>query len=1427
MIRNIALLFISVLVQVYAVIAYCDIVLPSGQSVDWGKEPVINLGSGRSDIVLNGLWEFQPLDISINKDCPLDGAWGYISVPGTWTREVPGLLFKGRGVLWESFSVADLSVAWYRRDLFIPPNWTSRMIEIEFEHVGSFAQVWIDNRFCGSVQAAYDKVNLSDFVSPGKTHKLDVKVFALKNENDIVEIEGPKAEQVYTRKVKIEAKGLTGDVVLHSKPVSSIYNGTFIIPSVRKKELGLIIELAAEGISGSQCSVKALIRELDGKIVKEFETKSFRLEKAPDGICRINLDLPWTDPVYWDFEEAKLYNLELVISANGKSETVFERFGFREFYIIGKDFYLNGRKFNLRPVTISPPGGGPPLSAEVMNGNIAAWKKAGFNICEIAPVSVTDGKLPRPDSVLLDCAALNGWPVIACMPPIDWTLRLSFTKDIKAAEQWKNSCRKVFAKYRNNPAVFMWVHSVNPFSSMTDQDPRYIGQPSVLNKSGNGVNNALPAGYAASEFLKSLDPSRPNFSHAGQVGDVYSANNYLSFIPLQEQEEWLSEYMQHGEMPYLAVEFGFIPGFDFRRGRSAYVYTNKTEKMMTEYLAGFFGNAAYEKESMAAKWDNARSFLQEDQYVATDRFIGDELAIKLFADMIRRVYRSWRCSGISGGMELWMLKDAFDQGRVDSRLKEKFSVRVPAAPFKPGSRGFYFPSYTKSELYGISSEGASPNAAALALMEVNSSTLAWIAGHYLNFDPVSFTDKSHNYYSGENLQKQIVMHNDTKVTLPYDYVIRLCQNGNVLNEISGKGNLGIGEKAMLPILFKVPVVDMKTDFELQLYAEIGNFKHRDQFPFRVFPERRIPKEKIIIYDPEGVSSAFLRKAAYDVENLNILSVGKGAVIIGRNALANSGITKADIAKFIEAGNNVLILSQKTHGASFRYGSLVQRQVFPVNFKSPVLRGLDAEDLRDWRGRGTLLENYPPPRPVNMTDWGWHWGNRGSVSSKFIEKPHHGSWTPILECDFDLQYTPLMEMSYGKGTLILSQLDFEDNLEDPAAMCLFDNLIQYLKNKDFQTKSRDTVYMGSSKYADLLKSSGLIFQTVEVLTRVPDLLIIGEDANIRPDDLKKLAAKGVKIFVIGDSAAKNIMMAKLDWSKDFTGLLKVPDWKEFNGLSISDLRWRSPLNAELIISLDSFEIEGSGLFAKYEATNNGLILLSLIDPSRFKTDKYPYLRFTRWRQTRAMSQILSNLGAQFSVDSEFFKEDTASDFIAFANGWKAKFTTKMGKSELGLNDPGISQEALNSVKPEYDDSLWSTVNLPFVWQQHKSWPNENGEVVFRKSINIPEHCAGKEMRLNLGIVDDSDMTFFNGELIGSSKQYRQSRSYLIPGRLVKAGKNIIAVRVFDNLGDGGFIGHEDIYKLKLPDVFIPGLYHSDYRGLEDFKSADHPHRYHRW
>jgi beta-galactosidase len=75
--------------------------------------------------------------------------------------------------------------------------------------------------------------------------------------------------------------------------------------------------------------------------------------------------------------------------------------------------------------------------------------------------------------------------------------------------------------------------------------------------------------------------------------------------------------------------------------------------------------------------------------------------------------------------------------------------------------------------------------------------------------------------------------------------------------------------------------------------------------------------------------------------------------------------------------------------------------------------------------------------------GWRWGNRHTVASGAIEKPHRSGWTPLLENEYDLAYSPLMELNYGRGKVLWSQLDLEDHATlDPAANRLAQQVIEY-------------------------------------------------------------------------------------------------------------------------------------------------------------------------------------------------------------------------------------------------------------------------------------------------------------------------------------------------------------------------------------------------
>ena len=100
-----------------------------------------------------------------------------------------------------------------------------------------------------------------------------------------------------------------------------------------------------------------------------------------------------------------------------------------------------------------------------------------------------------------------------------------------------------------------------------------------------------------------------------------------------------------------------------------------------------------------------------------------------------------------------------------------------------------------------------------------------------------------------------------------------------------------------------------------------------------------------------------------------------------------------------------------------------------------------------------------------------------------------------------------------------------------------------------------------------------------------------------------------------------------------------------------------------------------------------------------------------------------------------------------------------------------------------------MDLPRIWN---GTIEVDGAVWFRKQITIPAKLAGKDLDLALGTIKDFDVTYFNGVKVGATggegkQTYMIPRVYRIPAELAKEGPAVIAVRVFDERGGGGFAG----------------------------------------
>lgn len=127
-------------------------------------------------------------------------------------------------------------------------------------------------------------------------------------------------------------------------------------------------------------------------------------------------------------------------------------------------------------------------------------------------------------------------------------------------------------------------------------------------------------------------------------------------------------------------------------------------------------------------------------------------------------------------------------------------------------------------------------------------------------------------------------------------------------------------------------------------------------------------------------------------------------------------------------------------------------------------------------------------------------------------------------------------------------------------------------------------------------------------------------------------------------------------------------------------------------------------------------------------------------------------------------------------------------------------AQKAMQPDFDDSKWETMALPRPWEE-LGYPALDGVVAYRIYFNVSAEDAGKAAVLNTPGIDDMDSTWINGRFIGTTDQWDKPRTYTIPAGVLKAGTNLLAVRVQDNQGGGGFAAVPDKFNVRIGDKLI--------------------------
>lgn len=1395
-------------------------------SLNFGVFAQVLQTSSRESLCLNGAWKFMPaIGPSLNEPLPQEEAWGLIRVPGKWAGfRLPGIIQRGRGPHWDAFSDR-VARSWYERTVHIPEHWQGRQIVLEFKRIGTDAIVFVDGNRCGEVRWPGGEVDITQFARPGADIQLRLLVVATPNEAQVPELFAGRVS-AHDFQGWQWACGITGEVFLHSRPKGAHIADVFVQPSVRRKELTLSVELVNIAQSGRIEFTARLINE-KGQTEQVFRATA---DVHPAPTQTVSLSWRWTNPRLWDVGQPNLYTLVLQAQGAGMADEFALVFGFREFWIEGRRFFLNGKEIRLRPFCLPDEWTDYAGAWEYINGVLDGLMKAGFNIGEQWPWD--DRERGRINFRYLWAEAGNrkGFLIMGALPSMfrfllapDWR----FIWDEKHKTEWAQEMLTDLKVLRNHPSIVLWATTANLFGMPQDQNPLLIG------RKGMRKDRLAEAGREGIALIKRYDPTRPVFTHQGaDVGDLHTVNMYLNLVPLQEREEWLSEWARKGDLPFLAIEFGTPFHATFLRGRNGFGEAIYTEPLATEFCAIYLGTTAYAMETDAyrariassfqngqrySSWHGARELMELPSFQAVEA---------LFA---RHTWRSWRTWGISGGMVPWEWES---QGwRRDPSVADQ-PVTIP---WQEGKRGAYYETLPRWAVFYLQPEGGwIPLPMGRALVENNGATLAWIAGA-----PGNFSEKEHHFLSGEKVRKQIVLINDARNEQAFEveWSVHVGRQLLLTNRLNGR--LKPSETRFLPIDFTLPSVTAPREGVIRMAARIGTHRHGDSFPFRVYPPLKstIDIPRVAVFDPEGETKKTLKRLGVPIEAWDGSSKTP-LLVIGRRAL-EKGHLPGNLSAFVREGGRVIIFAQSPdwlrQNMGFRVAHHVSRRVFPVPSQKehPVVHGLDEEDLRDWCGQGTLVpefwggvEEFPNTDPP----FGWHWGNRGSVTSCAIEKPHRSGWTPLLECEFDLAYTPLMELRYGKGLAVWCTLDLERSGKDePIASEIVLWLLRYAETTTVPPRL-PTFFIGDDASEKVLQALGVKYERAKGLPSPPALLIIGDDASLSEEQLRVFLQNGGRVFLLPRSREKLPFGFQTE-RRAFGGSLQVPDWEECRGLSPSDLRLRTDVVLPVFAKTQEGEIGANGLLGRLRI-GEGVVVLVSLTPEMLNASERTYLRYSAWRLTRTLCQLLANLGAVFEMDEHSLEFGWYLARILAPSGEELlrnnAFRQELRDWIFEQHEPAKATASVVEEVPSPLQNMAKAVKISVTQPGTEGWHaqiNQRDLVVRQGQIYTLTFWAKADRPCSVTVALQRAGPSYEGlglwETVAVMREWR-----LFHFRFVATQSDDKARLNFSDLGRQPVTFWLALPSLKLGEQEEPeGFYHPDY--LEGQALGDNPYRYYRW
>ncbi len=507
----------------------------------------------RRRVNLDGEWEC----VFGEADAPpgADAAWERTAVPSTrpWNEDGPHCL-------------------WYRRQFRLPSDWAGSRVVLRIGAIRFGQGVYVNGVEVGRHLGGYEPTEYDVTGAAAPDRDSEIRIAA----QDFTCLIAPDAQVgkrerwhffgqwvnegiLYPIGSSGAKVGIWESVCIEARPDVWIED-VFVITSVREKRLSLRVTVGNSARTAENVSISAVIAEGAGPAIPPREVMLGAGERRT-----VSLEAEWADARLWSPSDPQLHHVRVIARTARHADEREVRFGFREFWIEGDRFLLNGIPINLPATSLHSFSPHPEDPA-------AAYAIARQANCAAVRLHTE----PWPGR-WYDVADEIGMPLV--WESAYYALSTKYGGAMRRPEYWENMRAHIAAQlklHRNHPSVLIW----------SAENELLLCETSI----GKEAEQRL--GEIA-DFMRQLDPTRPimfegdddpvgkadivnlHYPHELPKWNLYPETAYWFEAPvvtdMYPNREW---FWDHKKPLYLG-EVLWVPGMNVHAG------------------SVFFGDAAY------------------------------------------------------------------------------------------------------------------------------------------------------------------------------------------------------------------------------------------------------------------------------------------------------------------------------------------------------------------------------------------------------------------------------------------------------------------------------------------------------------------------------------------------------------------------------------------------------------------------------------------------------------------------------------------------------------------------------------------------------------------------------------------------------------------------------------------------------------------